>query len=123
VVTLSTPFGEKLVAAPAGVPRGYEALKAGASTEHLGGGLLPEIASTGDMTAMAAARRREQDLERIPALRRILEPEADPAAIVRAPPVGVEQLQPGLPPGLPGELSHLERARRSGPGPGTDVGR
>ena len=67
VVTLSTAFGElKLVAAPAGVPRGYEALKAGASTEHLGGGLRPEIASTGDLIAMAAALRREQDLERIP---------------------------------------------------------
>ncbi len=126
VVTLSTAVGElKLIAAPAGVPRGYEALKAGASTEHLGGGLRPEIASTGDLIAMAAALRREQDLERIPALRRILELEADPAAIVRPPPVGVEQLHPGLPPGtaLPGELSHLDRARRSGPGSGSDVGR
>ncbi len=114
VVTLSTAFGElKLVAAPAGVPRGYEAHKAGASTEHLGGGLRPEIASTGDLIAMAAALRREQDLERIPALRRILELEADPAAIVRPPPVGVEQLHPGLPPGT----------ALSGPGSGSDVGR
>jgi hypothetical protein len=126
VVTLSTTFGElKLIAAPAGVPRGYDALKAGASTEHLGGGLRPEIASTGDLIAMAAALRREQDLERIPALRRILELEADPAAIVKPTPVGVEQLHPGLPPGtaLPGELSHLDRTRRSGPGPGSDLGR
>ena len=85
--------------------------------------MRPEIASTGDLIAMSAALRREQDLERIPALRRILELEADPAAIVRAPPVGVEQLQPGLPPGTPGELSHLDRMRRTGPGPGTGVGR
>jgi len=116
---------------PAGVdaavlcPRGYDALKAGASTEHLGSGLRPEIASTGDLIAMAAALRREQDLERIPALRRILELEADPAAIVIPPPVGVEQLHPGLPPGtaLDGELSHLDRTLRSGPGPGSGFGR
>jgi hypothetical protein len=49
VITLATAFGElKLIAAPAGVPRGYDALHAGASSEHLGGGLRPEIASTGD---------------------------------------------------------------------------
>lgn len=126
VVTLSTTFGElKLIAAPAGVPRGYDALKAGASTEHLGGGLRPEIASTGDLIAMSAALRRDQDLTRIPALRRILELEADPAAIVKPPPVGVEQLHPGLPPGtaLPGELSHLDRMRRRGPGPGPGISR
>jgi hypothetical protein len=126
VVTLSTTFGElKLIAEPAGVPRGYDALKAGASTEHLGGGLRPEIASTGDLIAMSAALRRDQDLKRIPALRRILELEADPAAIVKPTPVGVEQLHPGLPPGtaLDGELSHLERSRRAGPGKGPGVGR
>ncbi len=126
VVTLATVFGElKLIAAPAGVPRGYDALKAGASTEHLGGGLRPEIASTGDLIAMSAALRREQDLKRIPALRRILELEADPAAIVKPTPVGVEQQHPGLPPGttLDGELSHLDRTRRSGPGSGPGFGR
>jgi hypothetical protein len=120
VITLATAFGElKLIAAPAGVPRGYDALKAGASTEHLGGGLRPEIASTGDLIAMSAALRRKQDLQHVPALRRILELEADPAAIVKPTPVGVEQ-HPGLPPGtaLPGELSHLGRMRRSGPGTG-----
>jgi hypothetical protein len=126
VVTLSTIFGElKLIAAPAGVPRGYDALKAGASTEHLGGGLRPEIASTGDLIAMSGALRRKRDLQHIPALRRILELEADPAAIVKPTPVGVEHLHPGLPPGtaLPGELSHLDRTRRSGPGADSDFGR
>ena len=115
VIELSTAFGElKLVATPAGVPRGYEALRAGASTEHLGGGLRPEIASTGDLIAMSAALRRDEDLKRMPALRRILELEADPASLVAPGP------PPGLPPGaaLVGELSHLERSRRGGPGVG-----
>ena len=120
VIELSTAFGElKLVATPAGVPRGYEALRAGASTEHLGGGLRPEIASTGDLIAMSAALRRDEDLKRMPALRRILELEADPAGLVApSPPPG---LRPGAAAG--GELSHLERARRAGPGNGPGVGR
>jgi hypothetical protein len=120
VIELSTAFGElKLVATPAGVPRGYEALRAGASTEHLGGGLRPEIASTGDLIAMSAALRRDEDLKRMPALRRILELEADPAGLVApSPPPG---LRPGAAAG--GELSHLERSRRAGPGNGPGVGR
>jgi hypothetical protein len=120
VIELSTAFGElKLVATPAGVPRGYEALRAGASTEHLGGGLRPEIASTGDLIAMSAALRRDEDLKRMPALRRILELEADPAGLVApSPPPG---LRPGAAAG--GELSRLERSRRAGPGKGPGVGR
>ena len=120
VIELSTAFGElKLVATPAGVPRGYGALRAGASTEHLGGGLRPEIASTGDLIAMSAALRRDEDLKRMPALRRILELEADPAGLVApSPPPG---LRPGAAAG--GELSHLERSRRAGPGNGPGVGR
>jgi hypothetical protein len=120
VIELSTAFGElKLVAAPAGVPRGYEALRAGASTEHLGGGLRPEIASTGDLIAMSAALRRDEDLKRMPALRRILQLEADPAGLVAPSPT------PGLRPGAAagGELSHLERSRRASPGKGPGVGR
>jgi hypothetical protein len=120
VIELSTAFGElKLVATPAGVPRGYEALRAGASSEHLGGGLRPEIASTGDLIAMSAALRRDEDLKRMPALRRILELEADPAGLVApSPPPG---LRSGAAAG--GELSHLERSRRAGPGNGPGVGR
>ncbi|MHB8693563.1 MAG: hypothetical protein ACYDHH_20185 [Solirubrobacteraceae bacterium] len=120
VIELSTAFGElKLIAVPAGVPRGFEALRAGATSEHLGDGLRPEIASTGDLVAMAAALRREADLERLPALRRIMELEADPAALVAANPT------PGLRTGaaLRGESSHLERSRRRGPGTGPGVGR
>jgi hypothetical protein len=120
VIELSTVFGElKLIAAPAGVPRGYDALRAGASTEHLGGGLRPEIASTGDLIAMSAALRRDEDLKRMPALRRILQLEADPAGLVApTPPPG---LRPGAAAG--GELSRLERSRRAGPGKGPGVGR
>jgi hypothetical protein len=120
VIELLTAFGElKLVAMPAGVPRGYEALRAGASTEHLGGGLRPEIASTGDLAAMSAALRRDEDLARMPALRRILELEADPAALVTPTPPPV--LRPGD--AALGSLSHLERSRRPGPRKGPSIGR
>ena len=96
VIELSTDFGElKLIAAPTGVPRGYDALRAGANSEHLGGGLRPEIASTGDLVAMPAALRRDEDLRRIPELRRILELEADPAALVAPSP------PPACPPAPP----------------------
>ncbi len=120
VIELATPFGElKVIAAPAGVPRGYEALRAGATREHLGDGLRPEIASTGDLAAMSAALRRDADLERMPALRRILELEADPAALVAPAPPPVRR---------PGDAaraapSHLDRSRRPGRGAGPGVGR
>jgi hypothetical protein len=120
VIELSTPFGElKLIAAPAGVPRGYDALRAGATSEHLGGGLRPEIASTGDLAAMSAALRRGEDLERMPALRRILELEADPAGLVAppAPPV----LQPGD--AARAAPRYVDRSRRRGPGAGRGIGR
>jgi hypothetical protein len=75
--------------------------------EHRGDGLRPEIASNGDLVAMSGALRRDEDLKRIPALRRILELEADPAGLVAPSPT------PGLRPGaaLDGELSHPERSR------------
>lgn len=95
VLQLSTRYGElKIVATTAGTPRGYEALRPGATTEHLGHGLRPDVASTGDLIAMVAALGRARDLERWPMLRRILELEADPAAILatnpgRRPPVSL----------------------------------
>jgi hypothetical protein len=83
VVSLVTTGGElKLVAQPAGVPRGYEALRAGATSEHLGNGLRTEVAATADLITMAAALSRDADLQRLPALRRILELETDRAALV-----------------------------------------
>jgi len=120
VIDLATPFGElKLIAAPAGVPRGYDALRAGATSEHLGGGLRPEIASTGDLAAMSAALRRDEDLERMPELRRILELEADPAGLVVPTPPPV--LRPGD--AARDGVSHLDRSRRRGPGADPGVGR
>lgn len=62
-----------LVGAPAGVPNGYVDLRRAATREDLGGGIRPLVASTGDLAAMAAALHRNQDLERLPMLRRIVE--------------------------------------------------
>lgn len=81
--TVSGPL--KIVATPAGVPRGYDALRPAASREHLGGGLRPEVASTGDLITMAAALGRREDIARIRELRRILELEADPAGLLTGP--------------------------------------
>jgi hypothetical protein len=83
VVSLATTGGElRLVAQPAGVPRGFEALRVGATSEHLGNGLRIEVAATADLITMAAALSRDVDLQRLPALRRILELETDRAALV-----------------------------------------
>lgn len=88
----------KIITAPDGVPRGYDALRSGASTEHLGGGLRPQVASTGDLITMAAARGLPEDLARIPELRRVLELEASPARLVASPGSGYELPPPTLDP-------------------------
>jgi hypothetical protein len=80
----------KVVAAPAGVPRGYDALRPGGTIEHLGGGLRPSVASTADLLTMAAARGLPNDLALIPQLQRILQLEASPARIVDTPTSGYE---------------------------------
>jgi hypothetical protein len=78
VLGLTTPFGElKLIAAPAGAPRGFTALRAAARKEDLGHGLRPYVASAGDLAAMAAALHRDQDIARLPELRRIMQLEVD----------------------------------------------
>jgi hypothetical protein len=120
VLELSTIHGGlKLVATPAGVPRGFDALRAGASSEHLGDGLRPEIASTGDLVATSAALRRPEDLKRLPSLRRILELEADPAALVTPP--RTRGLRPGA--AIEDEPGYLERSRAADPRAGPNVGR
>lgn len=122
VMEVMTGFGElKIVATPAGVPRGYEALRPSASAEHLGDGLRPTIASTGDLIAMSAALRRPEDLERLPTLWRILELEAEPARLVAVqPPL---KLPRALAPGEAEESARPAHLRRRGPARGRDIGR
>ena len=83
VLEFSTVAGSvKIVGEPAGVPRGYEALRTGATIEHLGGGLRPSVAATADLITMAAARGLPKDIALVPQLQRILQLEANPARIV-----------------------------------------
>ncbi len=77
VIEVATRAGAlKVIASPAGVPNGYVDLRRAASREDLGHGVRPLVASAGDLAAMAATLGREQDLERLPALRRIVELDA-----------------------------------------------
>jgi hypothetical protein len=84
VISLSTSSGTlQIVGAPEGAPRGFVDLRRAATKEHLGDGLQPLVASTGDLARMASALNRQRDLERLPQLRRIIELEADPAQTLR----------------------------------------
>ena len=122
VIVVATNFGTlKLIATPAGIARGYDALRGDATTEHLGEGLRPEIASTGDLIAMSAALRRPEDVARLPMLRRILELEAEPARLVAAqPPL---KLPRSLRPGEAEKSARPAHLRRDGPGRGPGIGR
>jgi hypothetical protein len=72
VVELETRAGElKLVPEPAGT-RGYDDLRRRADREPLGRGLRPRIASTDDLARMLGALDREQDIERLLRLRRLM---------------------------------------------------
>jgi hypothetical protein len=72
VVELVTRAGElKLVPEPAGT-RGYDDLRRRADREPLGRGLRPQIASTDDLARMLGALGREQDVERLLRLRRLM---------------------------------------------------
>jgi hypothetical protein len=78
VIAFTTAAGElKIVASPAGAPNGFVDLRRAATKEHLGPGLRPLVASTGDLARMAAALHRDQDVARLPELRRIMELEVD----------------------------------------------
>jgi len=78
VVAVTTAAGPvNLVASPAGAPNGFVDLRRTATTEDLGHGLRPLVASTGDLARMAAALGRDHDLERLRDLRRIIELEVD----------------------------------------------
>jgi hypothetical protein len=74
VLDLRTRLGEvRVVAEPAGTRRGYIDLRRDATREHIGHGLRPYVASVADLARMAAALGREQDIERLGELRRIME--------------------------------------------------
>jgi hypothetical protein len=71
-VELETRAGAlKLVPEPAGT-RGYDDLRRRADREPLGRGLRPQIASTDDLARMLGALDRDQDLERLLRLRRLM---------------------------------------------------
>jgi len=69
----TSPVGElKIVPSPEGT-RGYDDLRRAATREHLGRGLRPSVASTGDLARMLAALGREQDAPKLQALRQVAE--------------------------------------------------
>jgi hypothetical protein len=72
VVELETRAGElKLVPEPVGT-RGYDDLRRRADREPLGRGLRPQIASIDDLARMLGALDRDQDVERLLRLRRLM---------------------------------------------------
>jgi hypothetical protein len=74
VLALRTSAGlVNVVANPAGTRRGYDDLRRGATREHIGQGLRPQVASVPDLARMAAALGRENDLRHSRELRRIME--------------------------------------------------
>jgi hypothetical protein len=86
VIAFASSAGElKLVPSPAGAANGFVDLRRAATKEDLGHGLRPLVASTGDLARMAAALHREEDITRLPELRRIMELEVDREAILTAP--------------------------------------
>lgn len=72
VVELETRAGElKLVPEPAGT-RGWDDLRRRAQREPLGRGLRPRVASVDDLARMLGALDRDQDVERLLRLRRLM---------------------------------------------------
>jgi hypothetical protein len=73
MIEATSPVGElKIVPEPEGT-RGYDDLRRAATREHLGRGLRPSVASTGDLARMLAALGREQDSPKLQALRQVAE--------------------------------------------------
>jgi hypothetical protein len=68
-----TPHGElRVVPVPAGT-RGYDDLRRAAVREPLGQGLRPAVASKGDLARMLSALGRDEDVEKLRQLRRLVE--------------------------------------------------
>lgn len=73
VIELETRAGTlALVPEPAGT-RGYDDLRRHASREPLGRGLRPQVASPGDLARMLGALDREDEIETLLRLRRLIE--------------------------------------------------
>ncbi len=73
LIEAATPAGDlKIVPEPEGT-RGYDDLRRAATMEHLGRGLRPSVASTGDLARMLAALGREHDMPNLQALRHVAE--------------------------------------------------
>jgi hypothetical protein len=73
LVVAKTAAGDlKIVPEPEGT-RGYDDLRRAATMEHLGRGLRPSVASTGDLARMLAALGRETDVPKLQALRHVAE--------------------------------------------------
>jgi hypothetical protein len=73
VIDLRTRAGElRLIPEPAG-SRGYDDLRRHASREPLGRGLRPQVASPGDLARMLGALGRENQIETLLRLRRLIE--------------------------------------------------
>jgi hypothetical protein len=73
VVEIETRAGKlTLVPEPAGT-RGYDDLRRHASREPLGRGLRPQVASPGDLARMLGALDREDEIETLLRLRRLME--------------------------------------------------
>ncbi|MGI8863806.1 MAG: hypothetical protein ACR2JH_05310 [Solirubrobacteraceae bacterium] len=86
ITGLSTSAGVlNIVSSPAGAPAGFADLRRAATKEHLGHGVQPLVASVGDLARLAAALHREQDVARLPQLRRIIELEADRQVTITPP--------------------------------------
>lgn len=70
VTRLGTRHGTLAIAIEPAGTRGYDDLKRAASREHLGEGLRPQVASTGDLGRMLNTLRRDGDIDRLRQLRR-----------------------------------------------------
>lgn len=76
-VLANTDGGElRIVLEPAGT-RGFDDLRRAATREPLGQGVRPSVASMGDLARMLGALGRDQDLEKLRMLRRLIELDRD----------------------------------------------
>ena len=74
MIRLRSPEGELgIVPEPAGTRGGYDDLRRAATREHLGRGLRPAVASTGDLARMLAALGHDVDLPKLNAMRHLAE--------------------------------------------------